>query len=123
MAISRVRMNIFNYANREYNRQQNMHVDIDELCDFGTSKVRYGVNWSCCGTMDAEYTIKFADYMKFCARIVEEINRQELEFDWEAHDPDINSKEKFVEAKMQVLKWFEERRVGRIVDWFCDGDM
>lgn len=60
----------------------NRKVDVEDTSLLAV-ELRWGVNWSCCGTQDANTTYDMADYLVEAADIASALNDMGLELLWE----------------------------------------
>lgn len=121
MAISRTRMNVLEKAARIYGRDK--HIDFYAECDYGTMAVKYGINWPALGTVDPDTTCEFAETLKQMAKVAREVNRLELEYDWDLDDPQIKTKEDAAAQAEQLAEWFKEGRSAKIARFMEEGDV
>ena len=65
------------------NDKFNGKVSVDETTSVLEEELKWGVNWSCCGTQDANTAYDMADYLVEAAEIVTGLNDMNLALAWE----------------------------------------
>ena len=115
--ISTARMNVLSSVSTRYGRDKDIRVEIVDNSGFGEEKVKYGVNWSAIGTVDARKAIEFADYITFIANLVDRINKLDIAFEYGKNDPEIHNKGEYVDACKKLYKAFESRDIEAVVNF------